>query len=347
MRTNTKSCYIKSPVFSVIAFLFLTMMCTPAGRGQIPPQTTAPVRPMARPTPKPGSTKAPLNPACTPPQAARKLNINWAPVEVDARNYPTLRIRVENKGEAQLKITSRFQIKLGVVQTRMVPLKFLTWIGGISGETIANPTITPGQSGWVELRITSPQPPVFDGLNSNWGKYLNGLPEEYKKDMRLGVLIEVPGASSALVATLDGIYTKMPNYNPVEIDSGKYKLLRVRIQNDGKADLKPGTEVRASLYALKSGTTTFEPGECYPLYTGMCALPIDAKVHVIGPIKPGESGWVLVNFSAWGEWDQRFKRLEELIKKNPQLSRHAVITVSGATKPSLVKPLDTRFWVNK
>lgn len=347
MRINSKSYYIKTPVLSVIAFLFLSVMCTPTVSGQIVPQTKAPVRPLARPTPKPGPTNAPSNPAATPPQTARKLRIDWAPVEVDARNYPIFRIRFENKGEAQLKIPYAFQIKLGVVQTRMVTLKFLKPISEIYGEKIANPTINPGQSGWVELRISSPPPPFFDALDANWGKYLNDLPEKDKKDMRLGVKIELPGASSALVATLDGIYSKMPNYNPVEIDSSKYKLLRVRLQNDGKADIKPGTEVKAYLYALRTGSTKFEPGECIPFYTGMCDRLVDGKAHVIAPIKPGESGWVLINFSAWGGWDQKFKRLEEVIKKDPLLGRYAVVEVKGATKPEIVKPLDPKFWVNK
>src|SRR5688500_10514699 len=114
---NNKSNQVKTTIFSVVSLFALTLLCHPSVYGQIPPPKTAPVTPSRQPTPKPATnttvnparrvpgqatTKAPVTPKDLPLPKAVKLAPKYSPVKVDSSKYGVIRIRIENKGPADV-----------------------------------------------------------------------------------------------------------------------------------------------------------------------------------------------------------------------------------------------------
>jgi len=152
--------------------------------------------------------------------AGAKLRPGYAPVEVDSTKHLVLRIRVENKGETEVKKGALISAKISVV-TRIGATKFVKCIppknmGGwltnidypeciVRGTYLAAP-IKPGESAWVEVTFPFMEK-EFDYINYNWGKYLNDLPTKAEKqNATLGVVVTVSGGARDLVTKLDGAF---------------------------------------------------------------------------------------------------------------------------------------------
>src|SRR5688572_23031415 len=56
-------------------------------------------------------------------------------------------------------------------------------------------------------------------------------------------------------STLPNAVRLIPNYSPVEVDSSKYRVLRVRIENKGQTEVRPGTWIDLRLAIVDTGVT--------------------------------------------------------------------------------------------
>src|SRR5688572_28511306 len=100
MKIN-KSNQVKTTIFSVIGLFSLTLLCQVSVSGQIPPRTTAPVRPIRQPTPTPPPTRAPANPSRQSFPNATKILPDLQITEMKHdKSDCILYIRVANKSSA-------------------------------------------------------------------------------------------------------------------------------------------------------------------------------------------------------------------------------------------------------
>ncbi len=149
-----------------------------------------------------------------------KLEIRkgYFPVELQKANefFPgELRLLIHNTGETDLKSHTPFKVSFGIVQTRVTPKKFIKCLK-LEGksecwvyEGYIDKALKSGESQWQKFSPfqfglfvkADNRLQIGKELDDNWSFYLNGLPEETKKDMRLGVKIEIEGGLKNLITT--------------------------------------------------------------------------------------------------------------------------------------------------
>ena len=158
----------------------------------------------------------------------------------------------------------------------------------------------------------------------------------------------------------------IPNYSPVEVDSSKYRVLRVRIENKGQTEVRPGTWIHLNLAIVDTGVTPIKHDGCFHWvdlwgFYGPEDVCFFARVHVTGPIKPGQSRWEIINLTHGiridkgdGEllpFEKIYLHADKLLiaasdkgQRNKQLG--ALISVEGGAK-KLVSAVDKSFWIKK
>ncbi len=177
----------------------------------------------------------------------------------------------------------------------------------------------------------------------------------------------------------------MPNYAPVEADSSKYGVIRIRIENKGQqTEVPKGIKISAILTMVDiSSTPILDTGCTEPIlsmdsiktggwvWKSKFGIQVDnsatkkvvkgnwvetciyAKAHLTQPIKPSQSAWVIANFSFLTDSD--FKMVKNTIEKvlndesNPKRKYIRVgvrIEVEGATK-ILVTDVGSNFFIKR
>jgi hypothetical protein len=306
----------------------------------------------------------------------------YYPVEVNSTEYGVIKVRVQNNSDSKLQLDNMTKVAFGVVQTNVTPMKFIKCIEitdpNSKKETCwswssSNGNILPAKSQWFNVSYpigfynkTPDLYKLFDYINYNWGKYLNDLPEKDKKFMRLGVKVEVGGASKDLVTTLNTGFSSNVGKNyyfPAEAVSDKYGVLRVRIDNPGQKPVPKSVAINVTLMVLEAKNDKLRELGCaggklwtsFSVNDGTFDLPytecITATIHVIVPIEPGKNGWTIANFLPKSDGLARAREAFDKIlnnEKDPDLKfkRFGVkVIVEGAYK-DLVTTVNSNFWRN-
>lgn len=340
-----------------------------------------------RPTKDERAEKQAVPPANTTMTEQQKPKLmGYFPLEVNSTEYGIIKVRVQNNSDSKLQLNSTqkiIKVSFGVVQTNVTPLKFIKCIEITDPNSMKESCwiwssapyldILPAKSQWFNVSYSigfyDKAPDLyklFDYINYNWGKYLNGLPEKDKKYMRLGVKVEVEGASKDLVTTLNTGFSSNVGkdyYFPAEVASDKYGVLRVRIDNPGQKPVPKSIAINVRLMVLVAEYNELRELGCAggTLYksitidginfTSPYTECITLTFHVIVPIEPGKSGWTIANFMPRSDALARAREAFDKILNNEKdpdrkLKRFGVkITVEGAAK-ELVTTVDSfRFLV--